>query len=62
MQGKEIYKKLLLYSSCLLMIIGGIRIICAILNRIMSSFSISVLIFTVGALYFITYKNLYHKD
>lgn len=62
MQEKEIYKKLLLYSSCLLMIIGGIRIVCAVLNRIMSSLPISVLIFAVGALYFITYKNFYHKN
>lgn len=62
MKEKEIYQRLLLYGSYALMLIGGIKIVIAILNRLMSSFSISMLIFVIGALYYITYKKLYNKD
>nr|WP_302598837.1 hypothetical protein [uncultured Cellulosilyticum sp.] len=61
MENKEIYMKLLLYASYLLMFIGGVRIVVVLLNRLMMSLSMSVLIFVAGVLFFTTYKNLSNK-
>ncbi len=61
MNDKEIYKKLLLYASYLLMFIGAVRIVVVVLNRLMMSLGMSVLIFVIGFLFFTRYKNLYDK-
>lgn len=62
MENKELYMKLLLYASCLLMLIGGVRMLVIILNRIMLSLGMSALLFVVGAMFFVAYKNLSHKE
>lgn len=58
MGDKEIYMKLLLYASYLLMAIGIIRIILDVINHEMSNLGLPVLIFVVGALSFINYKTM----
>nr|WP_302596529.1 hypothetical protein [uncultured Cellulosilyticum sp.] len=58
MEDKEIYMKLLLYASYLLMAIGIIRVIVVVISHEMSNLGLPVLIFVVGALSFINYKNM----
>ena len=58
MEDKEIYMKLLLYASYLLMVIGIIRVIVVVISHEMSNLGLPVLIFVVGALSFINYKNM----
>lgn len=61
MENKELYMKLLMYASYILMFIGGVRIVVVLLNRLMMSLGVSVLIFVSGVLFFTAYKNLSNK-
>lgn len=58
MEEKQMYMKLLLYSSYLLIFIGVLKTALCILNHEVSELALPVLILVVGVLFLISYKNM----